>query len=35
MDKFEKQEKRIIAILGTKRLDVTKKTLKTYLEYLP
>jgi hypothetical protein len=34
MDKFEKQEKRIIAILGTKKLDVTRKTLKTYLEYL-
>lgn len=34
MDKFEKQEKRTIAILGTKRLDVTRKTLKTYLEYL-
>ena len=34
MDKFEKQEKRIIAILGTKKLDVTRKTLNTYLEYL-
>jgi len=34
MDKFEKQEERIIAILGTKKLDVTRKTLKTYLEYL-
>ena len=34
MDKFEKQEKRIIAILGTKKLDVTRKPLKTYLEYL-
>ncbi len=34
MDEFEKQEKRIIAILGTKKLDVTRKTLKTYLEYL-
>jgi hypothetical protein len=34
MDTFEKQEKRIIAILGTKKLDVTRKTLKTYLEYL-
>jgi hypothetical protein len=34
MDKFEKQEKRIFAILRTKKLDVTRKTLKTYLEYL-
>jgi len=34
MDKFEKQEKRIIAILGAKKFDVTRKTLKTYLEYL-
>jgi hypothetical protein len=34
MDKFEKQEKRIIAILGTKQLDVTRKTLSTYLKYL-
>ena len=34
MDKFEKQEERIIAILRTKKLDVTRKTLKTYLEYL-
>ena len=34
MDKFEKQEKRIIAILGTKKLDVTRKTLSTYLKYL-
>ena len=34
MDKFEKQEKRIIAILGTKKLDVTRKTLTTYLKYL-
>ena len=34
MDKFEKQEKRIIAILGAKKFDVIRKTLKTYLEYL-
>ena len=34
MDKFEKQEKRIIVILGTKKLDVTRKTLSTYLKYL-
>jgi hypothetical protein len=34
MDKFEKQEKRIIAIQGTKKLDVTRKTLSTYLKYL-
>ena len=34
MDKFEKQDKRIIAILGTKKLDATRKTMKTYLEYL-
>ena len=34
MDEFEKQEKRIIAILGTKKLDVTRKTLSTYLKYL-
>jgi hypothetical protein len=34
MDKYEKQEKRIIAILGTKKLDVTRETLSTYLKYL-
>jgi hypothetical protein len=34
MDKFEKQEERIIAILRTKKLDVTRKTLSTYLEHL-
>jgi hypothetical protein len=34
MDKFEEQDKRIIAILGTKKLDVTRKTLSTYLKYL-
>jgi hypothetical protein len=34
MGEFEKQEKRIIAILGTKKLDVTRKTLSTYLKYL-
>jgi hypothetical protein len=34
MDKFEKQEKRIIVILGTKKLDVTRKTLSTYLKYM-
>jgi hypothetical protein len=34
MDKYEKQERRIIAILGAKKLDVTRKTLSTYLRYL-
>jgi hypothetical protein len=34
MDNYEKQEKRITGILGTKKLDVTRKTLKTYLKYL-
>ena len=34
MDKYEKQERRIIEILCTKKLDVTRKTLKTYFEYL-
>jgi len=34
VDKYEKQERRMIAILGTKKLDVARKTLKTYLEYL-
>ena len=34
MDKHEKQEQRIIAILKTKKLDVTRKTLSTYLKYL-
>jgi hypothetical protein len=34
MDKYEKQEKRIAGILGTKKLDVTRKTLSTYLKYL-
>ncbi|MEW6375157.1 MAG: calcium-binding protein [Thermodesulfobacteriota bacterium] len=34
MDEYEKQEKRIIAILGTKKLDLTRKTLNTYLRYL-
>jgi hypothetical protein len=34
MGEFEKQDKRIIAILGTKKLDVTRKTLRTYLKYL-
>jgi hypothetical protein len=34
MDKFEKQEKRIITILGTKKLDLTRKTLSAYLKYL-
>jgi len=34
MGKYEKQEERIFAILRTKKLDVTRKTLKTYLEYL-
>jgi hypothetical protein len=34
MGKYEKQENRIIVILGTKKLDVTRKTLNTYLQYL-
>lgn len=34
MDKFEKQEKRIIAILGAKKFDVTRKRLKIYFGYL-
>jgi hypothetical protein len=34
MGEYEKQEKRIIVILGTKKLDVTRKTLSTYLAYL-
>jgi hypothetical protein len=34
IDEFEKQEKRIIAILGTKKLNVTRKALSTYLKYL-
>ena len=34
MDEYEKQEKRIIVILGTKKLNVTRKTLNTYLAYL-
>src|SRR4030067_3535101 len=34
MGKYEKQEERIIAILGAKKLNVTKKTLNTYLESL-
>ena len=34
MGEYEKQEKRIIVILGTKKLDVTRKTLSTYLKYL-
>jgi hypothetical protein len=34
MDKYEKQEKRIASILGTQKLDVTRKTLSTYLKYL-
>jgi hypothetical protein len=34
MDKYEEQEKRIVRILGTKKLDVTRKTLSTYLKYL-
>ncbi len=31
---FDKQEKRIVAILGTKKYDVTGATLKKYLKYL-
>ncbi|MEI9478298.1 MAG: hypothetical protein WCO26_17205 [Deltaproteobacteria bacterium] len=31
---YEEQEKKIMAILGTEKLDVTKNTLKTYLKYL-
>ncbi len=34
MDKYEEQEKRIARMLGTKKLDVTRKTLSTYLKYL-
>jgi len=34
MGEYEKQEERIIAILGTKKLDVTRKTVRTYLSYL-
>ena len=34
MVEFDKQEKRIMAILGTKNLDVTRAALKRYLEYL-
>ena len=34
MDKYEEQEKRIAGILGTEKLDVTRKTLSTYLKYL-
>ena len=34
MDEFDKQEKRIVAILGTKKYDVTGATLKKYLKYL-
>ncbi len=34
MGEYGKQEKRIIVILGTKKLDVTRKTLSTYLKYL-
>jgi hypothetical protein len=34
MSEYEKQENRIIVILGTKKLDVTRKTLSTYLAYL-
>jgi len=34
MGEYEKREKRIIVILGTKKLDVTRKTLSTYLKYL-
>ncbi|OGQ12484.1 MAG: hypothetical protein A2026_12525 [Deltaproteobacteria bacterium RBG_19FT_COMBO_46_12] len=34
MGKYEKQEERIIEILGTKKLDVARKTLNTYFKYL-
>ena len=34
MGEYEKQEKRIMVILGTKKLDVTRETLNTYLKYL-
>jgi hypothetical protein len=34
MDMYEKQDRRIVGILGTKKLDVTRKTLSTYLKYL-
>jgi hypothetical protein len=33
MDKYEKQERRIIAILDTKKLDMTTKRFKTYLKF--
>jgi hypothetical protein len=33
-DEYEEQEKKIMAILDTEKLDVTKNTLKTYLKYL-
>ena len=34
MVEFDKQEKRIMTILGTKKLDVTRATLKRYQKYL-
>jgi hypothetical protein len=34
MGKYEEQERRIAHILGIKKLDVTRKTLSTYLKYL-
>jgi len=34
MVEFDRQEKRIIAILGTKKYGVTGATLKKYLKYL-
>ena len=34
MVEFDKQEKRIMGILGTKELEVTRATLKRYQKYL-
>ena len=34
MREIEEQERRIIAVLGTKKLDVTTTKLKTYLKHL-
>lgn len=34
MVEFDNQEKRIMALLGAKKLDVTRATLKRYLQYL-
>lgn len=34
MTEMDEQDQRIAAILGTKKLDVTRKTLATYLKHL-